>query len=152
MLFWVFLHTLMWNGKAKSNSDLPFPFNIAGIVLDNNPQVVLRGRTGLDKIEDRNDFYQTEFDGQDHGLSNVDKSYFPEKHQRVDEAQEKLNSQSLLSVSANGLYNFLVKPENSAFNLILELSFVSKQLPFLFGTALARQHQMKKLKHQFPKN
>ena len=140
MLFWVFLHTLMWNGKAKSNSDLPFPFNIAGLVLDNNPQVVLRGRTGLDKIEERNDFYQTDFDGQEHGPSNVDKSYFPEKHQRVDVAQEKLNSQSLLSVSANNLYNFLVKPDNSAFNLILELSFVSKQLPLLFVSALTRNH------------
>ena len=124
MLFWVFLHTLVWNGKAKTNADLPFPFNIAGLVLDNNPQVVLRGRTGLDKAEERNDFYQTGFDGQGQPSSKVDKSYFPEKHQ-VDVAQEKLNSQSLLSVSGNGLWNFLVNPDSSAFNLILELSFVS---------------------------
>ena len=44
-----------------------------------------------------------------------------------------MNSESLGSVSANGLYNFLVKPDNSAFNLILELSFVSKSTPvFLY--------------------
>ena len=42
-----------------------------------------------------------------------------------------MNSESLGSVSANGLYNFLVKPDNSAFNLILELSFVSKSKPVL---------------------
>ena len=43
-----------------------------------------------------------------------------------------MNSESLGSVSANGLYNFLVKPDNSAFNLILELSFVSKSTPVHF--------------------
>ena len=49
-----------------------------------------------------------------------------------DKAQDRLNSESLGSVSANGLYNFLVKPDNSAFNLILELSFVSKSTPVFF--------------------
>ena len=126
MSFWVLLHTLVWNGKAKSNSDLPFPFNIFGILVDN--PATFQGRSGLAKEAEENpDFYQTSFDFDnqvDVGPSDVEKSYFPERYQ-PDRVQERLNQQSLGAVSPNGLYNFLVKPDNAAFNLILELSFVS---------------------------
>ena len=97
-IFW-FLHTLLWNGKAESVADLPFPFNVAAIVLNNEVKI-------------KKAAYQTDFED----------SLF--KESGGGQAEEKLATQSLAKISINGLINWLLDPKNAAFNLLISLFFV----------------------------
>lgn len=99
-----FLHTLLWNGKAETVADLPFPLNVAATLLEKEVEVEI----------EKSAAYQTDFDDDSLGLF-FDESKRPE---------EKLATQSLGRISLNGLINWLLDPENAAFNLLLSLFFV----------------------------
>ena len=98
---WV-LHTLLWNGKAETVADLPFPLNVAATLLEKGVEI------------EKSAAYQTDFGDDSLGL------IFHENKR----PEEKLATQSLGRISLNGLINWLLSPETAAFNLLLSLFFV----------------------------
>ena len=103
-IFWL-LHSLLWNGKAETIEDLPFPLNVVAPFIGG--ELVKKS-------------YQTDFEDNLGYVSDFEDNNI----------EEKLATQSLGRISINGLINWLLSPEGATFNFLISLFFVSTLVSF----------------------
>ena len=105
-MFWVILHSLVWNGEISRDEDLPFPFNIISQLMKGDNDAIIHLKEAKLK-QDTSDILPVSNSSQ----------YIS--------SEDRLSGSSLSEISLNNLINFVTDPEIGATSLVISAGLVN---------------------------
>ena len=109
-MFWITIHSLVWDGEKSRDDEFGFPLNLIAQYFTGGS---ISDRSGLSK------------EGKDEEVWDPFNPY----HDGQPPAQDRVTPSNpinmLAEISINDLYNFLTNPSTAAGNLFLSAGFVS---------------------------
>ena len=108
-MFWVILHSVVWNGEISRDEDLPFPFNTISQFLKGDKDTTIDLKEAEAK-EDTNNILAV-------NNSNYYDGYIS--------SEDRISGSSLSEISLNNLINFITDPEIAATSLTISAALVN---------------------------
>ena len=115
-MFWVILHSVVWNGEISRDEDLPFPFNIISQLLKGDKDATINLK-GAEVKEDTNNI-----------LAVSNSNYFD----GYTSSEDRISGSSLSEISLNNLINFVTDPEIGATSLTISAALVNVSISSIF--------------------